>query len=175
MTRCQECNYDWVGPPQQVITTIAALPTSVSRLLTGIGIADASGQLRTRPAAVTWSPLEYLAHTSDAIDWYAHRINRLLTENRPTFEPFDWDAHTVSQRYRDRHLDDVLDVVKRSCARLAAVLAGLTAADWKREGTGSDGQPRTITQLAHRAAHEAQHHLHDIQIGLSANTCGQDP
>jgi hypothetical protein len=140
----------------------------------GKGIAETSRQLRTRPAAAVWSPLEYIAHTGEAIDWYAHRVKRVLTEHRPALEPFDWDAHTASQRYHERHLDNILDQVGRNCARLTATVADLSAAGWEREGTGSDGQPRTITQLVHRAAHEAQHHLHDIRAGLRTRW-GQNP
>jgi DinB superfamily len=167
VTRCQKCGYDWDRPPEHAVATIRAFPGSVSGLLLAKGIADASRQLRTRPAPAVWSPLEYIAHTGDAIDWYARRVKRVLTEHRPALDPFDWDAHTASQRYYERHLDNVLDQIRRDCARLTATLADLTATDWEREGTGSDGQPRSVVELIHRAAHEAEHHLQDIRAGLT--------
>lgn len=166
VTRCAECGYDWAGEP--AVDAIATFHGDVCRLLTGI--ADASPRLRTRPAATTWSPLEYLAHTGDAIDWYGRRVDRVLTEHRPALQPFDWDAHTAGQRYHERRLDDVLGDVARSCTRFTSRLAGLTAHDWARQGSGSDGRPRTVTQLVHRAAHEARHHLHDIRAGLTRTT-----
>ncbi|HJP79164.1 MAG TPA: DinB family protein [Pseudonocardiaceae bacterium] len=118
-TRCAECGYDWAGRPEDAVATIGAFPGSVARRLNERG----SSQLRTRPAAEVWSPLEYIAHTGDAIDWYAGRVNRVLTEDRPALDPFDWDAHTAGQHYHDRTLGEVLDRVTRSCARFTAMLA----------------------------------------------------
>ncbi len=93
-----------------------------------------------------------------------------MTEQRPVFEAFDWEAHTAYQRYHEQTLDDVLSNVGVACARSAAMFSGLNAADWQREGSGSDGQPRNIEQLASRAAHEAHHHLHDIRSQRSGGT-----
>lgn len=161
MTRCAECGYDWSAPVAQAVAIIAAFPADAARLLPG----DTTPALRTRPELGTWSPLEYLAHTGDAIDWYADRVQRVLAEHRPVLEPFDWDAHTAGQRYHERRLADVLDGVERGCARLTAVLGEIAADDWRRAGVGSTGPPRTVADLVHRAAHEARHHLRDIRVG----------
>lgn len=163
MTTCAECGYDWGGPPEHAVAVIAGFPDRVSRL----GLRDGDGRLRARPAAEVWSPLEYLAHTGDAIAWYAERMNRVLTEVRPALDPFDWDAHTATQRYHERRLTDVLATVRRTCAGFTAELGASTA--WGREGIGSDGSARTVAQLAARAGHEARHHLHDIELGLGAS------
>jgi hypothetical protein len=162
VTTCTECGYNWGGPPERAVVVIGGFPDHLSRLL--LGLRDSDGRLRARPAAEVWSPLEYLAHTGDAIAWYAERINRVLNEDRPALAPFDWDAHTATQRYHERRLTDVLATVRGTCASLTAELGTVTA--WEREGTGSDGTPRTVAQLADRAAHEARHHLRDIELGL---------
>jgi hypothetical protein len=167
MTRCQECGYDWDSRPEDVVVVIRELPVELSRLFRTVDVADGDIRLRTRPAREVWSPLEYIGHTGDAIAWYGQRVARVLTEHRPALEPLDWDAHTVRQRYHDRHLDDVLDAVEHTCARFVSMLTDLRAGDWQRDGIGSDGQPRTVTNLATRAGHEAQHHLHDVRAGLS--------
>lgn len=166
---CAECGYEWGGSPEDAVVVIGGFPDRLSRLLAGLGLGDGDDRLRARPGVDVWSPLEYLAHTRDAIGWYAGRINRVVNEDRPTLEPFDWDAHTAAQRYHDRRLDDVLASVRATCAGLAAELGSVTA--WAREGIGSDGSARTVAQLADRAAHEAQHHLRDIEQGLTAPSC----
>jgi hypothetical protein len=163
VTTCAECGYDRGGPPDHAVAVIAGFPDRVSRL----ALRDGDGRLRARPAVEVWSPLEYLAHTGDAIAWYAGRIHRVRTEDRPALEPFDWDAHTAAQRYHERRLADVLADVRRTCAGLTAELGAGTA--WEREGIGSDGSARTVAQLADRAAHEVRHHLHDIEVGLGAS------
>ncbi|HEX5118164.1 MAG TPA: DinB family protein [Pseudonocardiaceae bacterium] len=154
--------------------TISSLPASITRLLDAGGIGDHDDRLRTRPAALVWSPLEYLAHTGDAIDWYRGRVRRVLSEDRPILAGFDWDAHTAGQNYHQRHLTDVLGDVRRVCTSFAALLATLDPADWQRAGTGSDGGSRTIAHLVHRAAHEARHHRHDITSALNTPLMG-DP
>jgi hypothetical protein len=168
VTSCTECAYDWHGPPEYAVAVIDSFPGLLSRLLLELGVRDDDHRLRARPAAEVWSPLEYMAHTGDAIAWYAERIARVLNEDRPVLNSFDWDAHTATQRYRERHLTDVLTKASGTCASLAAELASLTVAAWEREGTGSDGSARTVAQLTDRAAHEAQHHLRDIELGLDA-------
>lgn len=163
MTTCTECRYSWGGSPEHAV---GDFPDQLSRLLRGVR--DSDGWLRARPAAEVWSPLEYLAHTGDAIGWYAARISRILTEDRPCLDPFDWDAHTAGQRYHERHLTDVLATVRGTCAGLTAGLQALTATEWARQGIGSDGSVRTVAQLADRAGHEAHHHLRDIELGLQS-------
>lgn len=94
-------------------------------------------------------------------------VARVLTEQRPRLEGFDWDQYTAGQAYHRRRLVDALGEVGRACEKFSLVTAELTDTAWQREGTGSDGTPRTAAQLTHRAAHEAHHHLHDIRIQLT--------
>lgn len=168
MTSCEECGYDWAAAPGQAVAAIAGLPNALSEVLDDLNLGNDDDRLRMRPAPDVWSPLEYIAHTGDAIGWYSDRIHRVITEHRPALEAFDWDTHTATQRYHQRRLADIAAEISRRCASLTSELTCFDDADWKREGTGSDGQPRTIAQLAHRAAHEAQHHLRDIKLGLAA-------
>lgn len=167
VTSCDECGYDLAGTSELAVSTVAALPKQLERLIAECSVVDADSRLRSRPAATVWSPLEYAAHIADAMRWYADRIGLTLREADPAFRDFDWDAHTDAQRYHDRQLDDVLKDVDRACGRLATTLEGLTVTDRQRRGIGSAGQPRTIAMLAHRAAHEAQHHHHDIVLSLN--------
>ena len=173
MTRCQECGYDWDIPASKAVATIGAFPARLSVLLRAAR-ADDDPRIRIRPAATTWSPLEYIAHTGDAIDWYARRVDRVLSEHRPALDARDWDAYTSKQRYHERRLDELIRAVSDTCTACTAPLAVLDAAQWNEVGIGSDGQPRTVLQLARRAAHEAHHHLQDVQIGLASRNAASD-
>jgi DinB family protein len=164
VTTCPECGYARACPPEQAVAVIGSFPDRLNRLLLDLGLRD-DDRLRARQAGGVWSPLEYIAHTGDAIAWYAARINRVLNEDRPVLEPFDWDAHTAGQRYHERRLTDVLGTVRGTCAGLIAELGAVTA--WGREGTGSDGSARTVAQLTDRAGHEAHHHLRDIELSAT--------
>ena len=166
MTFCQECGYDWSGPASHAVATIQALPALLATLLREAGIGDGDRRLRTRPAPEVWSPLEYIGHLGDAIDWYSGRVERVLTEQRARLDGFDWDLHTARQAYHRRRLDDVVATVNRSAERFSLLTAELPDAAWEREGVGSDGTPRGTAQLARRAAHEAHHHVHDLRVQL---------
>jgi DinB superfamily len=167
VTCCQECGFDWASPIPHSVHTVDAFPARVVQLLHETGTADGDARLRTRPADEVWSPLEYIAHTGDAIGWYTGRITRVLAERRPQLHSYDWDLHTTEQDYRQRLLDDVLADLGRICVRFTFATADLSEAAWQREGIGSDGTPRTCAHLARRAAHEAHHHLGDIRAGLT--------
>jgi hypothetical protein len=168
VTICQECGYDWTGPMPQAVRTVEALAVRVSHMLHETGTLDSDARLRARPADEVWSPLEYIAHSADAIDWYTGRIVRVRTEQRPRLDAYDWDAHTAEQAYHQRRLDDVLRDLGRSCARFTAATTDLGETTQRLEGIGSDGTPRTAAHLVRRAAHEAHHHLRDLEIGLTA-------
>lgn len=168
MACCQECGFDWDSPLAHARDTVEAFPARASHLLRF----GPDARLRARPAVGVWSPLEYLAHTGDAIDWYAGRIARVLTEQRPRLDGYDWDAHTAEQEYHRRAVEDVLDDIRRSCSRFAVTTADLDEAASQLAGVRSDGTPRTIAQLIHRAAHEARHHLRDIELGLTGSASG---
>ena len=169
MSSCSECGYDWANPPWRAVAAVRALPGRLTGLLHDLGIGNDTAALRARPAAHVWSALEYLGHTGEAIGWYADRVTRILTEERPAFGPFDWDAHTARRRYHDGHLGTVLSGLGDACTRLAAAVSGLNGDGWQRQGIASDGQPRSIEQLVNRAAHEARHHFQDIRAGLTSD------
>lgn len=173
VSTCAECNYQWGGPPERAVVVVYRFPDHLSRLVLDLGLLDSDGRLRARPAAEVWSPLEYMAHTRDAIAWYSERIKRVLGEDRPALDSFDWDAFTATQRYHERRLTDVLATVRGTCATFAVELRALTLTAWRREGAGSDGSARTVAQLADRAGHEAHHHLRDIALGLDASGWGR--
>lgn len=169
MIRCEECGYDSGGVRQAIVGVIGGCPSEILRTIGTAVRAGGGDRFRSRPAVDVWSPLEYIAHTGDAIGWYASRVERVLTESGAVLKPFDWDAYTVSQRYHERDLDDVLKGLGDSCVGFAGTLAQLPDADWEKFGIGSDGGRRTVADLADRAAHEAWHHGFDVRNGLATS------
>jgi hypothetical protein len=163
MRACVQCGFAGAAAPaESAIQLVSGLPEAVTRMLAR---ADAQTQ-RRRPAPDVWSPLEYVGHCVDVMTWYGERIGRLLTEDAPQLEPFDWDTHTRHRHYRNIRTEEILNRLGRSCKELTTLLCGLGPGDWKRTGTGSDGTARTVADLARRAAHEAVHHALDIRAGL---------
>jgi hypothetical protein len=164
MARCTECGYDWDSTPSQVVARIdgigAASRAALAGLLSG---SDPDATLRARPAAGVWSPLEYLAHLRDAVEFYAARIEAVLTSDHPRMAAADFSAMAEDRRYNDE--PDPLAVVNQLGRRADAVarrLASLRPTEWDRVGIGSEGGERSVLVLGRRLAHESNHHLMDL-------------
>lgn len=159
LTTCAECGFDWdLGPAE----ALAQISTITSRFRDAV-ISLSDDALRARPEPDVWSPLQYLAHTRDVIEFYDKRIERVITEDQPTLA-VDWTFAELaeSQRYSDQDSPEVLDALTANAEQLGRRLLDLDAEQWQLSGIGSSGQQRTVLDLARRGAHEAQHHLVDI-------------
>ena len=162
MSRCEECGFDWDADVDA--TTIrdygARFGKPLSRFLPSD---DPDVVLRTRPEPAVWSALEYAGHMQDAFDFYAGRIQRVLTEDRPQLTAGgDWDAMVIDSGYNGADPADIAARIVAAADRCAVLLEDLDAAAWQRVGIGIDGGERTVMALARRAVHEGHHHLLDI-------------
>jgi hypothetical protein len=167
LRRCEECGFDWDGTDSVDVIRAAAerYPRPLSRLLTG---EDPDVVLRTRPEPRVWSALEYAGHVRDTLDFYCDRVERAVTEDRPQFGPLDHEALCEERRYNEEDAVRTAAGVTEAAVKLADYLDGLDDDQWDRVGLGTDGDERTVRELARRAAHESHHHLLDIGRVLRA-------
>jgi len=105
---------------------------------------------------------EYAAHLRDALAFYQHRIRRVLDEDRPRLEPFDFATACEAGAYATEVPAEVFRGLRLEGEGLGGRLTPLTDSAWHRVGLGSQGDERTLIVLARRAAHEGVHHLLDI-------------
>ena len=138
--RCDECGFDSTTMSDaELVDMIAAFS------------ADAAALSATRPAPDVWSPREYAWHMADAIDFYAERIELVLTTDRPQLEGRDFTVTPTPNS-----TPDVAPVVAR--------LRALAPEQWQRVGLGSSDQTeRDIRNLVSRLAHECHHHTLDMK------------
>ena len=120
--------------------------------------------VRTRPRDDVWSPLEYACHVRDVFALYDHRLERMLTENDPRYANWDQDATAVEQRYGEQNPRDVAPALAAAAARLADRFETVTADQWQRPGSRSDGARFTVESLARYLVHDPVHHLHDVGV-----------
>jgi DinB family protein len=159
MRRCDECGFDWdTADHDELIILIATA---------GAAFADAIAPLddravRARPAPAVWSPLEYTAHTREAIAFYDERVRRVASDDRPQLHGYGFSEAAERDAYNAEVVAYTLAGLAAVADRLAARLRDLAPADWARVGIGSEGGERTITRLARSAAHEVRHHLLDL-------------
>lgn len=120
--------------------------------------------LRQRPDDDVWSVIEYLAHLRDVIDFYGDRFERVLTLDRPPLPVSVRFAELAEMKaYRTEDVEAVLASIERQGNAVARLLRDIPADAWTRVGIGSEGDERTLIALARRLAHEAHHHLIDVE------------
>jgi hypothetical protein len=161
---CSACGFDWEQADTTVLVDqLRKLPgryrVPLTRFLSG---EDPDQVLRARPATGSWSTLEYAAHTVDALDFYADRINLIVTEDHPQLPARDLGVAKDTRLDEGRQPEEITTSLSRSAERLVARLEALDAAGWERTGIGSGGDEPSVMDLVRRAAHGGQHHLLDI-------------
>lgn len=152
---CIECGFDWEGPLGDLSEQLGRMPHEFEDALAGRDEAE----LRKRPEASIWSPLEYAAHTRDVLAWYEERIRRVLTVDRPQLSAVGWSAATKEREATSLVLMGLAEATTALCHRFESLSPG----EWKRVGIGSEGDERSVLMLARRAVHEAVHHLLDVR------------
>ncbi len=151
-------------------STLSSLPAeSVARLLRSN--ADAwqdvlrrpAAELRRRPAADRWSPLEYACHVRDVCVLYHQRLGLMLREDDRCIPNWDQDATAVDQRSLEQ--EPVLvaaaaggrrhPVGRRSSTR-SAVSSGSAG------GGAATAPPSPSAGFARSMIHDPVHHLYDV-------------
>ena len=166
---CEECGFTDEGvTPADVVEALRRFAkryrAPLTRFLPG---EDGDALLRTRPAEGVWSALEYAAHVRDVFDWYAGRVERILAEDGPVFDPVDPDQAAADGRYNEQDPVAVADGLVANAERLAALFEAVPEGAWDRSGL-SRGEPRSVLFYARGGVPEGNHHLLDIGRGLRA-------
>ena len=117
--------------------------------------------VRTRPTREVWSALEYACHVRDALGVYHFRIDKVLTEERPSFPMMGRDDLPEKLRYNEQNPAVVVDELAAVADRLADLLASVPADAWDRIGV-REGEELSIAWMARNIVHEGNHHLLDI-------------
>jgi hypothetical protein len=159
---CDECFFDWDLAIDGVLRTLASFPDGYRTRLDRFRRAPDAGAIRRRPSPEVWSALEYAAHVRDVIDFYADRIHRVLTEERPQMPDADFSSMPGRRSYLEEDPAVVVDEIADSLVAVEERLRSLSFDQWARVGIGTDGDERTLLVLARRLAHDGQHHLLDL-------------
>jgi len=111
-----------------------------------------------------WSPLEYGCHVRDVYRICDFRVDKMLTEDDPTFANWDQDETAEDEGYADQHPVLVAAEVDDAAGQVADVFDDLTEEQWTRIGTRSDGAKFTVESFARYVVHDVQHHDHDLRV-----------
>lgn len=153
---CPECGFD----PEAIEPV--ALPELIRENLRGWAVALAGPDTATRPAATTWSVLEYGCHVRDVHLLFAERVRLMLEVDEPTFANWDQDATAVEQDYGSQDPEAVSRALAEAGEAFAGLLAQVTPEQWRRAGRRSNGSVFTVASLGIYYLHDVVHHLHDV-------------
>jgi hypothetical protein len=153
---CPDCGFD---PRAQ---DLADLPRLVHDTAMAWSDVLARADVRERPAAGVWSPLEYACHVRDVHELFAQRLRLMLDEDEPTFANWDQDATAIEGDYPAQDPAEVAVALIEAAGTVAGVYATVTDETRSRRGTRSNGDEFTVESLGSYHLHDVVHHLHDV-------------
>jgi len=122
----------------------------------------ARADVRTRPRADVWSPLEYGCHIRDVYRICAGRLDLMLNEVNPTFANWDQDETALDDAYEKQDPAQVAEALLEWAVRVADRFDGVAPAEWARTGQRSDGAGFTVETFGRYVIHDVTHHLVDV-------------
>lgn len=154
---CSECGVDTSSFARgDIPAIISANAHSWQQALT------ASADPAARPAAGTWSPVEYACHVRDLLVLCDYRLGLMLTQDDPDFANWDQDQAAITGRYGEQVPAEVVAQLTSAAATAVGRFARLTPSQWLRQGRRSDGVNFTVESFGRHLVHEAVHHLYDV-------------
>jgi hypothetical protein len=153
---CPECGLD---APAVAGRQVAANLRSVAARWPAV---CARPDVRVRPAAQVWSPLEYACHVRDVCRVFASRLELMRSQADPVFRNWDQDATAIAEAYGRQDPAMVSDELSESAEVAAASFEAVGQDEWQRTGRRSDGSVFTIETLGRYFLHDLAHHLHDV-------------
>jgi hypothetical protein len=116
-------------------------------------------QMISRPTTGRWSVLEVVCHLVDTDANIAHRIKRVLSEERPVFDRVKPEQMLAALAYHDRDVEDELGIFDLTRRQIGRILRASPPAAWERTGVVGDRGDRTVGQMINGAVEHLAHHL----------------
>ena len=131
-------------------------------------------QLRARPVAGRWSTLEVVCHLADSDLAWAHRIKRVIAEDRPLIIGYDESRFAAALAYHQRDPAEELALLEQGRTQVARILRNLTDAALARVGVHSERGLVTLEQMLQAMIDHIPHHVKFIRekrraLGLPEN------
>lgn len=118
--------------------------------------------VRDRPSANEWSPLEYACHTRSIFRLCDIRLSLMRTSDDPLFAAWDQYSSAIADRYNDQNPAEVAVGLREAATTLALNLADMRDDEWERPGRRGDGVSFTVESFARYFLHDTVHNLHMV-------------
>jgi uncharacterized damage-inducible protein DinB len=116
-------------------------------------------QLVARPIPGKWSVLEVVCHLADTDANIAHRLKRVLSEERPTFDRVKPELMLAALAYHARDVEQELAIFDLTRKQIAQILNASPPEAWERTGIVGDRGDKTVAQMLNGAIEHLAHHL----------------
>lgn len=153
---CPECGFDPANHPAELFA--ATLRDCANAWSLELDRSD----VRVRRRDDRWSTLEYGCHVRDVCRVMDARLALMLSEHDPTFSNWDQDETAREERYEEQDPSTVAAEMLVAAGQFAQRVDGVTADEWSRPGTRSNGSRFTVETLVRYSLHDLLHHLWDI-------------
>lgn len=132
--------------------------------LVAVAITGAAGpELDFKPAPDRWSVRQIVAHLADAESANVVRLRQVISEENPTFFPFDQNAWAERTNYHKRKPSQSLDTMRQLRAENYELLKDLPPETFTRAGTHPRRGPLTLLDLLRLFAEHAENHAVQIR------------
>ena len=171
MTSCAECGFSFEELPAAEIPAVIrhAAREVRERLGSALGTPDGVPLLRTRPDPITWSALEYAAHVRDVFLTQHGRLYHALVVETPELPAMHRDERVVLGHYNEEDPATTATELTMAADMFSRLAQRLSPTQWARRCIYANPEPteRDLLWVGRRTAHEAVHHLHDIDRVLA--------
>jgi hypothetical protein len=152
------------GNRQELIGKIRALPDQVEELVAGISPA----QLTARPLPGEWSVAQNVHHLVDSHMNSYVRCKLIMTEEQPTFRPYDQDRWAELPDASQADIADSLAMLRHLHARWVVFWESLGEDEWVRTGFHPDSGVVSLDDQLRLYAEHGEGHLEQIGRTLAA-------
>jgi hypothetical protein len=143
----------------EAVARLESMPGFLASALASVPAAD----LGRQPTAGEFSLVEHACHLRDVErEAYLVRVGRMLSETRPSLEPFDGGAVAAARDYPAQDAFAAARDFAASRAQLVLLLQALTPEILAREGAFGDRRVCFADVIAMMVAHD-QEHRDDIE------------
>ena len=122
--------------------------------------------------------MEVVCHLADTDANIAHRIKRVLTVERPTFDRVNPERLLGALSYRGRDAAEVVALNDLTRRQIVHILRIAPSEAWERTGIVNERGARTVAQMVDGAIEHLSHHLRFIvekrrALGLGESRTGE--
>lgn len=157
---CRDCGFAWNLSPAEAVASVQAIPKSFAKHL-----AAATG--RERHPDLAWTTTAYVSHVTDNLRTWAERLAGAYLAGDVTVAGYDPDLLSQARHYNEISLAGALWSLNQAVDAWAqSVETALTHGVVLQHETRG---PQRAEDVARNNAHDAHHHLWDIDRTLRAD------